>query len=79
MTDKQTFTQWWVGGLVAFLYGLKCPSTYIAPEFESVAGFMVVGVVASVALSIALSPWWLVVTIPGGILLFLHGLWRDEA
>ena len=70
MEDKEeTFGQW-LGKLV---YELR-----ISPEVEAVGGVMLVGIVASIVLAVLLSPWWLIVTIPGGVLLFLHGVWRED-
>ncbi len=70
MEDKEeTFGQW-LGELVRELR--------ISPEVEAVGGFMLVGIVASIVLSVLLSPWWLLVTLPGGVLLFLHGVWRED-
>ena len=76
---EETFMQWlgesahevvgWLGGW------LRHPS--IPPAVESIGGIVFVGVFASIALASLLSPWWLLVTLPGGILLLLHGAWRD--
>lgn len=77
---EETFWQWLNKLAVEVGDWAGEPSRHprIPPEVEAVGGFMLVGVVASVALAILLSPWWLIVTIPGGALLFLHGVWRDD-
>ena len=34
-------------------------------------------ITGSLVLGIAASPWWLVVTIPGGLFLVTHGIYRE--
>ena len=77
---EETFGQW-LGELaveVGDWVGERLRHPRIPPEVEAVGGFMLVGIVASIVLTILISPWWLLVTLPGGMLLFLHGVWRDD-
>ncbi len=77
MEDKeQTFMQR-LSELTSEKMGEWSRHPYIRPDIEGIGGLVVVGLIASVVLSLWLSPGWLLVTIPGGILLLLHGLWRD--
>ncbi len=73
---KETFGQW-LGELVHELRGLV-GGWLRNPTVESVGGLVFVVIFASPILAILISPWWLLVTLPGGVLLFLHGVWRED-
>ncbi len=48
------------------------------PLLEYIIGiFLLAGL--SIGLSVSLSPWWLFLTIPVGLTIAMHGLWRWKA
>lgn len=66
MEEQETFTQW-------VIRGFRKPSGFI----EGVIGLIGIACFGSLFTGILISPWVLVITIPLGLTVFLHGFWRD--
>jgi len=65
------FWKWYFRGI------LKIPRALISPWGEYILGILIF-VVSSMVLSIALSPFWLFLTIPVCTTIACHGYWRTQ-
>ncbi len=63
--------------LLRALLSLRALRAPISPSGEYIIGIMVL-VLTSLLLSTIVSPLWLLLTIPGGATIAVHGFWRGE-
>ena len=55
----------------------KIPS-YLTSGWGEYTGGMLIGISSSIVLSVCFSLFWLIFTIPVGITMCAHGIWRAE-
>lgn len=67
------FWRWYLGGWKV-VFNLKWVKG-AGPWFEYILGIAFTGG-ASTALFVLFSPWWLLLTVPVGVTVVAHGLWR---
>lgn len=66
------FWKWYFKGL------LKIPRAFITPWGEYAWG-CILGITASMLLSLIISPLWLLLTLPAGATIAAHGMWRGRS
>ena len=73
------FWKWYLKGILQvlrYLFSHRALRAIISPLGEYTLGAFIL-LLASILLGTLVSPLWLILTVPAGITIAMHGLWRE--